>query len=291
MMHLNTMRGQSPAYRLGWRRYGWGVGAIVATVVCGVVHAQTTAPTTRAPLRTSNPLAERMQAAFGIKPSGADLLAALGHVMQELPGRDQKARQAAIEELVEVLNRGAEPDALSATLAKGVRVGNTDGFQFAAQWKLGGPMDRVRLATLLGQMASSLESTSPAKAAQFRLEQLRGAAMEPAGPATRAGDIVAGRPAVRSAVLAEIRVDGDEYAPLLKELESDEAAEALMARGNLLLLADRGAEALAVFQRAYQAAPARQLAQVTEGIARALRAADGTLGRANAFVLSVRPAE
>lgn len=153
------------------------------------------------------------------------------------------------------------------------------------------PMDRSGEAIAL--VAEALEKSpqgGTAKAAQFRLEQLRGAAIETAGPATRASDIVTGQPAMRSAVLAAIQVDGAEYAQLLKELGSDEAAEALIARGNLLLLADRGAEALAVFQQAYTIAPAKQLAQVSEGIARALRAADGTLGRANAFVLLLRPA-
>jgi hypothetical protein len=62
-----------------------------------------------------------------------------------------------------------------------------------------------------------------------------------------------------------------------------------IGEGNLLLLADRPVEAKVAFERAYDLAPPSQLANVTENIARAMKAEDGTIGRANAWILSLRP--
>jgi hypothetical protein len=59
--------------------------------------------------------------------------------------------------------------------------------------------------------------------------------------------------------------------------------------GNLLLAADRGDEAEKLFRELYQLAttPA-DLAVATEGISRSLRAEDGNVGRANAWLVSLQ---
>jgi hypothetical protein len=57
------------------------------------------------------------------------------------------------------------------------------------------------------------------------------------------------------------------------------------------LIADKSAEAEALFRELYQSAGTQQdLATATEGLARSLRAEDGTLARANAWLLSLQQA-
>jgi hypothetical protein len=59
--------------------------------------------------------------------------------------------------------------------------------------------------------------------------------------------------------------------------------------GDLLLLADRPKEARAAFEKAYTLASDKDLATASESIARCMRAEDGSIGRANAWVLSICP--
>jgi hypothetical protein len=66
---------------------------------------------------------------------------------------------------------------------------------------------------------------------------------------------------------------------------------ALAAYGNLLLVADRGAEAEKNFREMYQLATNQaDLTAAIEGIARSLRAEDGNLSRANAWLASLQKA-
>jgi hypothetical protein len=64
-------------------------------------------------------------------------------------------------------------------------------------------------------------------------------------------------------------------------------AQELESLGNLLLLTDRTDEAIAVFTQMRKSAVGRQVWLANEGYARALRAADGTISRANHFAASV----
>jgi tetratricopeptide (TPR) repeat protein len=59
----------------------------------------------------------------------------------------------------------------------------------------------------------------------------------------------------------------------------------LVGRGNLLLLAGRADEARQVFIRALRIADADQLYAARENVARAIKADDGAIGRANAFLI------
>ncbi len=94
-----------------------------------------------------------------------------------------------------------------------------------------------------------------------------------------------GEPIERSGVLASIQVHAGPYLARLKSIGANKA-RALMERGNLLLLADQPAKALRCFQsmEAY-AKTSGQLLLLERFICRAIRAEDGTIGRANAHLL------
>ena len=94
-------------------------------------------------------------------------------------------------------------------------------------------------------------------------------------------------------VLKSIKVDGSIYEPALRKTRGGSAqypCSNLIAQGNLLLLADRPAEARQSFINACQHAAGNQadLTLALEGIARAIRAEDGGAGRANGFVASLQ---
>jgi tetratricopeptide (TPR) repeat protein len=115
-------------------------------------------------------------------------------------------------------------------------------------------------------------------------EQVAGAERSPATqPAADAS------PTPGHSVLAGIKVDDHPYFSRLQKLESRSDYNSLYARGNLLLLADRPADATQVFRQAYAVAPEKSLAAATEAMARAMRAADGATGRADAWILELRP--
>lgn len=113
---------------------------------------------------------------------------------------------------------------------------------------------------------------------RFKAQQLLGTNDEPAMQALAKGP----------AVLASIKVDGQQYDAAIRQL-SGEDYTSLISRGNLLLLADRPKEAQEVFERAYMIADNNQLNAASENLARAMRAEDGNVARANAWALSIRP--
>jgi tetratricopeptide (TPR) repeat protein len=114
---------------------------------------------------------------------------------------------------------------------------------------------------------------------RFANEQVAGAGEESTQPSAVSN---------QRSVLGSIKTNRAFYDKAAQEYDQDEFWN-LMSRGNLLLLADRAKEARPVFERAYAIAPAKHLAAATESIARCMKAEDGTIGRANAWVLSVRP--
>lgn len=117
---------------------------------------------------------------------------------------------------------------------------------------------------------------------RFRDEQLAGAS-----PATTQPS------AAKSSVLSAIKVDGAVYEkPLGKDLVPSPIEEdfaTLTRMGNLLLLADRPEDAKPCFEQAYRFCNAEQLPAATESLARVMKAQDGTIRRANAFLLALRP--
>lgn len=114
----------------------------------------------------------------------------------------------------------------------------------------------------------------------FREEQMAGAVAATTQPATT-------QPAVaRCTVLEGIKIDAKPYEETLKNLYGEDVAS-LLVRGNLLLLSGRVAEAKTVLERLYSLSGA-DLAEASESLARVMKAEDGTIARANAWVLSIR---
>jgi tetratricopeptide (TPR) repeat protein len=107
-------------------------------------------------------------------------------------------------------------------------------------------------------------------------------------------------PAVRKAALAKagesilagVKIDPEPYRAAIDDLRrrAEQNYDTLYAVGNLLLLSGRVGEAREAFQKAYDAAPTRELNYASEGLAKVLKAEDLGIGRANAFVKSIRPA-
>jgi len=114
---------------------------------------------------------------------------------------------------------------------------------------------------------------------KFKLQQIRGAA------ATQPS-------AADDNALAGIEIDPKPYKTGIEHAQTAEDGwEALMGEGNLLLLSGQPKEAAKVFDKAYSLASDKNLPAATEAVARAMRAQDGTVGRANAWILSLRPVE
>jgi hypothetical protein len=93
-----------------------------------------------------------------------------------------------------------------------------------------------------------------------------------------------------SSVLASVKVDAGPYKKAIAARQTGKSYDLLVERGNLLLLADRTPEAEAAFAEAFDIATQGRetLAAAIENHARAMRAADGTVARANAWIISLR---
>lgn len=114
-----------------------------------------------------------------------------------------------------------------------------------------------------------------------RLHRQQAAAAQSADGAIPAG--------LGESVLKGIASEADLYEARIAEFrEGRQNYNSLVSQGNLLLLAGRAGEAREAFERAYQIAPAEQLVEATQNVARAIRAEDGSIGRANAWILAAR---
>ena len=118
---------------------------------------------------------------------------------------------------------------------------------------------------------------------KFKLQQVLGAAPpSTTQPAADSKD--------QQTVFKSIKVDPASYQDAITTAESDfDGIDGLFAKGNLMLLADQPAQARVPLEKAYKTATEKDLAAGAEGVARAMRAEDGCVGRANAWVLSLRP--
>jgi hypothetical protein len=162
--------------------------------------------------------------------------------------------------------------------------------------------DLPQAMLLVAQCLNAGHPKDLAWAERFRQEQVAGAifdghivvqadgdpnrppVLEPA-PATRP----ATQPDVGAAtVLASIHIADPAYSNTLEHFFGEDYGS-LCGRGNLLLLADRTAEAKVIFDRAYSVGAQQNLADATENIARCMKAEDGGVARANAWILSLRP--
>jgi hypothetical protein len=89
-------------------------------------------------------------------------------------------------------------------------------------------------------------------------------------------------------ILASVKVDGSPFEKAIADNDAWEFKD-MMAKANLLLLADRAKEAGKVMHMAHEVAGTeKEIAEATEGVARAMRGADGNVARANAWLVSLR---
>jgi hypothetical protein len=94
---------------------------------------------------------------------------------------------------------------------------------------------------------------------------------------------------VVSDVVRGIRVDASPYGAAIKGLyapsgELPVAGPQLWGLGNLLLLADRPGEALKAFEKYRSGAGSGEMRGANEGVARGMRAEDGTVGRGDGYI-------
>jgi hypothetical protein len=130
---------------------------------------------------------------------------------------------------------------------------------------------------------------------KFKVEQINGAQPPAAGTAAPSSQpSLAAASENRSVMLAGIKIGTFEFQTVLDHPKASTHVhefEKQMARGNLLLMGDHVDEAEKIFQKAYALAAEKNMATATEAVARAMRARDGTVGRANAWILSLRAPE
>ena len=87
-----------------------------------------------------------------------------------------------------------------------------------------------------------------------------------------------------SGLLSSVTIDGGAYLALIDQLSKKDDSRSRIATGNLLLLAGRASEARALFEKI---AKGHDWLEYHENVARAMRAEDGTIGRANAYLLAL----
>ena len=115
----------------------------------------------------------------------------------------------------------------------------------------------------------------PGIVAEFEREQRVGSAM----PADDS------EPIIRSGVMASIQVNAKPYLKRLAGIHS-QSPHALLIKGNLLLLAGEPLKAIKCFRMIEDfASPGSQFLAAEENICRAIKAEDGTVGRANSHRL------
>ena len=148
---------------------------------------------------------------------------------------------------------------------------------------LGDAKSLFNVASLRGTERALLLFTECLKAAhgqdtqllhRFRHEQIAGATTR---SATESPSI--------SQTLRDIHVDPSPYAAAIGHCATDDD-QSRRAKGNLLLLAGRSAEAQTLFDEMLQASDSNDRIGLAENVARAIKASDGTIGRANGYMLA-----
>jgi len=92
-----------------------------------------------------------------------------------------------------------------------------------------------------------------------------------------------------NSVMESILADPGPYGEAIAKRANITDYRGLYGTGNLLLMSGRIKEAHDVFMKVYQIAPPGELKYASEGIAKLIKAEEGGLGKANQFVMSIRP--
>ena len=129
---------------------------------------------------------------------------------------------------------------------------------------------------LLSEALRAAYPKDPGRVRKFRLEQLLGMEADAASGA-------------RQSVLAGIAVDRLRFSQAIRDLAVRPDSDGLVGKGNLLLLADRPTDAKTAFDSADALPKAIDSSAGAENVARAIKAQDGRIGRANSSVLSLTP--
>jgi len=135
--------------------------------------------------------------------------------------------------------------------------------------------------TLVSTCLSATHPDNPSQGQEFRYQQVMASAS--AYGTTQ--------PSAEVSILKSIMIDPAPYETQINAYSRRlEFAEGI-AYGNLLLAADRTSEAESAFRKLFKSADSQaRLTQAIDGIARSLRAEDGNVARANAWLLSLQHA-
>lgn len=119
--------------------------------------------------------------------------------------------------------------------------------------------------------------------ARFKLQVLANAQEDPKARAALCAEYGG------NSIMNSIQAEKSPFAKALLQRQNVSDYRGLYGTGNLLLLSGRVKEAHEIFARVYKLAPPSELGFATEGIAKVIKAEDGAIGRANQFILSIRP--
>lgn len=132
--------------------------------------------------------------------------------------------------------------------------------------------------TLVAQCLMFGRPDEPGIARRFKRQQMAGASTQPvASPGENLGP----------PVLASIKIDPKPYEATIAKIKPRSYRD-FLNKGNLLLLAGRFKEAHQAFENAYDLASDKAMPEAIENVARAIRAENGCVGPANAYILSLQ---
>lgn len=138
---------------------------------------------------------------------------------------------------------------------------------------------------LMAECLKQAYPEDPGIVARWKLQVLAGAQEDPA-ERKRLLEKYGG-----NSVMDAIPADPDPYVKAIAERRAITDYRGLYGTGHLLLLSGRMKEAHEIFAKVYAIAPPGELRYATEGIAKLIKAEDGAIGRANQFVISIRPSK
>ena len=144
--------------------------------------------------------------------------------------------------------------------------------QAKALFNVSGMRNTEKVLGLLAQCLRAAHPENQKLLVQLAREQKLGAATRPASDSPSTGGL-----------LVSIRIDAVVYQAAIQRTSKDDY-RSQVAKGNLLLLAGRTQEAKALFEKMAQHSG---YLDCHENVARAIRAEDGTIGRANGYLLAL----
>jgi len=151
--------------------------------------------------------------------------------------------------------------------------------------------DTADAIDLVALCLAAVHPDDPAIVQRFKQQQIAWASAAPTSqPDAAAGDNAPANPGLGDPVLPAIPVDAKPFDDAIAAIALNDYSQ-FLAKGNLLLLAGRAAEAHEVFSKAVLIAPSAKEGEAYEAVARAIRAESGYLAPANAYILTLRGAK